>query len=274
MTRRALFLLVLLAVVAAGATTAYWFVLDGDVLEDRPRRDVPGEAVLDARIDLLTSPQQVDFFLTVDHLPRDDGGDTPRQEQISADGAVDFEARDAELLYNFEDVSNAAGFFGNFDTMNVIYDDGTGYLEVFTSGPPWVSVVPEDAANQHVLRLREVMLTTPLIIPGLLDVAASSDPVSDAGSTYEIPVAALAETDDDMVAGMGTALEEIGAQVVTLDADLPEESDAEIELSFTYLGRVGEAHVNATYEMSPVEEVQVEAPAPSQVRRFSSFFGN
>lgn len=274
MRRLTVLLLVLLVVVAAGAAAAYTFILQPGAITDGPAastseaiEQAPASAV-EVRDAFLATPQQVDLSLAVD-LPKGAGADNPDHQEITASGQIDYSAGNADLVYDFGELTNAGGHLGDFDTLHVLYVDSTAYLKIFVSGPPWLTFDPEDATSPYVLRLREVMLTAPMILPGLLEVAGGSE-ASKGGLPLQIDVEALADADDELAAGLGSALEELRAADVTLDVG----ADSSVALAFSYPGTEGRTDVQVSYEMSPFnEQVSVEAPKPSRVRTFSSIFG-
>lgn len=274
MRRLTVLLLVLLVVVAAGAAAAYMFLLQpgglaGDSAASTPEavEETPASPVA-VRDALLATPQQLDLFLAID-LPKGAGLDNPDHQEITASGQIDYSGGNADLVYDFGELTNAGGHLGDFDTLHVLYVDSTGYLKIFVSGPPWVTFEPEDATNPYLLRLREVMLTAPMILPGLLEVAGARE-ASEGALPLEIDVAALADADDELAAGLGSALEELRAADVTLVLGV----DSSVALAFSYPGTEGRTDVQVSYKMSAFnEEVSVEAPKPSRVRTFSSIFG-
>ena len=271
MRRQTFVLLFLLALLVAGAVATYALFVVGD--GDSPDADAGSPGFAETRDALLAAPQQVDVLLTVDVWKTTDRAERVRKE-ITALGEVDFESGDAELVYDYQGTSNAAGLLGDPDTMQALYDDGTGYLELLTTSRPWVRIEPEDASNPHVARLREVMLTAPIMLPGLLEVAENSDPTAGPGAPSRVQVSALAGADDDIAAGIGSALEEIGADQVTIVVTGDERQPSEITVGFSYPGRQDETEVEVTYGLLPLDtEVSVEAPERGRVQSFSSLVG-
>lgn len=279
--RRLTLLLLVTLLVAAAAGAAYMFVGQPADRADAPaasRKDTVGAtpttrvAATAARDALLATPQQVDLLLAVD-LPKGAGLDNPDHQEIMGSGQIDYSEGDADLVYNFGELTNAAGHLGDFESLDVIYVDRTGYLKIFVSGPPWLRIQPDDAANGHVLRLREVMLTTPMILPGLLDVAASADGVSGAAVPQQIDVASLVDADDNITSGIASALQKVGAQEITFDLTVDEDGDAQMALAFSYPDTAGQTDVQVTYRITSTDEqVSVDVPNPSRVRTFSSIF--
>lgn len=189
MNRRSRYLLALILLVSAG--TAAYLVLT----RDEPPTGSGGLSevygpLIEAKEALLATPHEVDLDLSVD-IPEGSEVDNPDHQEISAGGTIDLSAGDAQLVYDYQGLANAAGFLGHFDTMDAIYVGGTGYLKIFENGPPWLSIEPADATNDEVQRLRDVMLTTPMILPGLLEAAASS-PLSSHELSREVTPSSLA----------------------------------------------------------------------------------
>jgi hypothetical protein len=232
----------------------------------------PYGPLLDASGSLLSVPREVDLLLSVD-IPKGSESDNPDHQEITAEGNVDFGDRNAELVYDFDDLANAAGFMGHFDTLDVIYVDGTGYLDIFTNGPPWVSIQPRDASNGSVQRLRDLMMTTPVALPAMLEVAAEAELGPSGELSREVDASALAESGDEIAAGIGAALEELGGGPVVLEVTLDEDAPSEIVAAFGYNVPEGRIEVEVTYELALLEgDVSVTAPDDSDVREFSSFF--
>lgn len=275
MTRRALFLL-LLVLLVAGGTGAYLFLTrDSGTTVTVGTDGEPIEAsgpLLEARDSLLASPYDVQVELVVD-IPKNSESDNPDHQEISADGSVDFQARNAELVYDFQGLANAAGFLGHFDTMDVLYVEGTGYLDVFQDGPPWVSIEPGDAGEDSVSRLRDLMLTTPMILPGLLEASATSPSATGDELSREVDPAGLSASEDELAAGLGAVFEDLKVDSILVETTLEDSGPAEVVVSFEYLAQEGKNRVEATYVLGTTdEEVSVEAPEGSDVRTFSSIF--
>ena len=275
MTRRALYLL-LLVLLVAGGTVAYLFLTRDSATTTVVGPD--GESIeasgplLEARDALLAGPHDVEFELAVD-IPKNSESDNPDHQEISAEGSVDFEARNAELVYDFHDLANAAGFLGHFDTMEVLFSEGTGYLDIFQSGPNWVSIEPGDASEDSVSRLRDLMLTTPMILPGLLEASATSPSGTGDELSREVDPATLSASEDELTAGLGAAFEDLEVDSILVETTLEDSGPAEVVVSFQYKAQEGTNTVQASYALAPTdEEVSVEAPDDSEVRTFSSIF--
>ena len=275
MNRRTLVLLVLVLLVAGGTAAYLYATRDvGPVTvvgPDGEEIDVSG-ALLDARDALLATPHDVELELAVD-IPKDSESDNPDHQEISADGSIDFEARNAELVYDFNELANAGGFLGHFDTMDVLYVESTGYLDVFVDGPPWVSIEPGDAFENSIARLRELMLTTPMILPGLLEASAVSPMGTGGELTREVDPAALSASEDELAAGLGLVFEDLDVDAILVETTLGDAGPTEIAVSFEY-PQQGKFEVEATYVLDAAQgEVSVEAPDDSEVRTFESIFG-
>src|SRR5688572_1764824 len=127
-------LLIVLALLVAGAAGAYLWTSSESPLVGGGGAEAYAP-LLEARESLLAAPRDVDLGLSVD-IPKGSESDNPDHQELSAEGSVDFASGEADFVYDFNGLANAAGFLGHFDTMDVIYADGVGYLDVFIDGPP------------------------------------------------------------------------------------------------------------------------------------------
>lgn len=272
--KRWILLLIALVLLVAGVAGAYVWTNS----ESSPSAGNGGAELyaplLEARESLLSAPRDVELELSID-IPKGSESDNPDHQEISAEGSVDFAGSEAELVYDFNDLANAAGFLGHFDTMEVIYADGVGYLDVFIDGPPWVSIEPSDASNGDVSRLRELMLTTPMVLPGLLEASATASMGAGGELSREVDPEALAASDDPIASGLGGAFEDLEVDAIEVEVTLGDDGEpAEVVISFHYRPQQGKTTVEATYLLDTAEdEVSVEAPGDSEVRTFSSIFG-
>lgn len=224
-------------------------------------------AMLEARDSLLGSAQEVDLTLTVRVPPGSDADDDDEQE-LDASGTIDLAGGVADLDYDFNGLNNAGGFLGHFEEINILWIDGVGYLDVFSDGPQWVQVEPGDAVGTDIDRLRDVIVTTPLGIPGVLGAPGEGD-----DSSRDVAVPSLVASEDAFVSQVGAALEELGAD--TIEVQLADDGD--ISVGFTYPAPdspTKEMTVNVVYTFVSRESgPEVQAPDASEVRQFSDIFG-
>lgn len=274
MSRRSIYLLVVLLV--AVGVVAYLYTTKetsspGNAAEGHSNE--PYGPLLEASEALRSGPQEISLDLAID-IPKGSESDNQDHQEISATGAVDYSSGQAELAYDFKGLNNAAGFLGHFDTMDVLYADGTGYLEIFQSGPAWVSIEPENAANGQVSRLRDVMLTSPVLLSGLVEAAAISPEGTEGETSREVVPSTLVDSDDQLVAGLGAAFEEVGVDSILVKSTLNDGGVSEVSVFFDYKVPEGRNEILAVYELAPAEgDVLVEIPSDSDTREFSDIFG-
>ena len=273
MKSRTWLIVILALLVVAGAVTYVFIVRDASPATTTGGGSTePYGPLLDARDALLKGAQEIELELAVD-VPKGSESDNPDHQEISAEGVADLAAGDADLLYDFQGLNNAAGFLGHFDTMEVRYIDGTGYLDIFNDGPRWVSIQPGDASKGDVHRLRDAMLTTPMILSGLLEAAATSPTGSDELSR-EVNPANLASSKDELAAGVGEAFTELDVDLIVVTVELDDGYPSKVEAIFEYMTGQGKLDVHVTYTLTSSQEPpSIETPAEDDIRAFSEFFG-
>ena len=110
MKRRTISLLVIVLLLAGGTAAYLYATRDvGPVTVVGP----DGEEIeaygpqLEAREALLSAPRDVEIELAVD-IPKKSESENPLHQQMYADGSVDLGNRNAELVYDFNDLANVA----------------------------------------------------------------------------------------------------------------------------------------------------------------------
>lgn len=223
---------------------------------------------------LVASPHSLALDLAVE-VPEGSESDNPGKQVIEAEGSFDFVSGAGDVTYDFKELNNAAGFLGHFETLEALFTEKEIYLEIFKSGPPWMRFRPEDIGTGDVLRLREIFMTAPYMLPALLDVPGTEEE-EDAGRwTRSVDVAALADSEDPFAAAAGEVLEGWNTDTVELRVVQVGSAPLQMILSFVHApSGSGEITVNATYELSPEDEVpEVDPPTGDDVRDLSDFLG-
>ena len=91
-------------------------------------------------------------------------------------GTIDVLSDTAAVEFNVSEVPNAAGFYGHYDEIDVVYEELTAYADVVPGEAPWLVLPLQDVGPVRgfdVARLREMVIANPLL---LADVAAVHGP--------------------------------------------------------------------------------------------------
>lgn len=235
------------------------------------RSDPPTPA--ETRETLLSVPHEMQINLSID-IPKGSETDNQPHQEIDAQGVVDFSSSEAEFTYDFNGLINAAGYLGHLDEMRVLYSGDSAYYEIFAEQPEWLRIQPEDVNEDNSGRLREIMLTNPLVITSYFDVESPARQTSD-GLTLVIRPGSLADVTDPAVAELGTFLEERGAEEIRVDLSAGDDGQDVIVVSFTYNALEGidvPIEVVATYKFTPASAPEFEIPAGDDLREFSDLF--
>lgn len=198
-------------------------------------------------------------------LPKGIGED----QEFSGSGDADYPNDVAAMTYDFGELLNSAGAFGQLLDFQVVHDGPTTYIEIFGDAPEWVALHPEDAVARDVERLREVILASPLLLPNLLEQLAyepSTDGVSFEGSLDPGSVdgadAAAQEIFDALSDGLGVT--SVGATVEVSD-ELP--THVVYEYSFPVVaGAENEITVMVEIGLEPGDSPEIEIPSAEHVR--------
>lgn len=227
----------------------------------------------ETRETLLSSPQEIQINISID-IPKGSESDNEPHQEIDAHGVVDLSSSHGEFTYDFNDLVNAAGYLGHLDELRVLYSDDSAYLEVFAEQPAWLRAQPEAVNENQSGRLRDILLTNPLIIPSYLDVESSARETLD-GFILVIRPGSLADVTDPVGAEVGTFLDERGVDEIEVELSAGEDGPRVIVVSFTYDGLEGidvPIEVVATYEFTPAPAPEFGIPAGDELREFSDLF--
>lgn len=223
---------------------------------------------------LLGAPHSIDLTLVVDVAPGTDREDPDHQEMTAA-GVFDFAAMEGELTYDYQGLNNAAGFLGHLAEMDAVFSSNTVYFDIFGDSPRWVLTEPDDALNNNVDRLRDIMLTNPLILPALLQIPDAPDVSSEV--SFSVPIDDLIGDGAHPLGSMlGEVLGRLGTDQLDIQLTLDGEKLSQIVVAFTYPIDPGSQLINtvqATYDLrASSSEVSPAVPPEVDVRDFDSIF--
>lgn len=204
-------------------------------------------------------------------LPQIDGN-----EAFEGQGVVDVDSEQAAITYDFSELVNPAGGFGQLQEFDVVMDGDTVYVDVFESGAGWISFLPEQSARRDVERLREMVLASPLILPEYLE-AATSASGSIRGSTIRLEgIAARSalsrqRTSADALIAL---LERLDVHAITLGVEMTEGSlSFDYELAFPFApGANDEIVVRVSTDFQSRSAPEIDVPPANDVRDLDDFF--
>jgi hypothetical protein len=234
----------------------------------------PPPTIAETREALLSSPQQVVIDLAID-IPANSESDNPDHQEIDAEGVIDLTSGEGDFTYDFNELNNAGGFLGHFDEMQILYSDGSSYLDVFERGRAWVRVAPEEVGRDELARLGDIMLTSPVMIPAYLEAEGTEQETSD-GRTFTVSPGALTATGDPVTATVGAYLGERGVDAIEVEVTTSDDGRERIVVTFSYdTHKDGETQfrVVATYRFAPASGPDLELPADDDVREYSDVLG-
>lgn len=203
---------------------------------------------------LLGEPRAVEIIVEVEGLLEG----TP-QVSFPGIGTIDLLSETAAVAFDVRDVPNAAGFYGHYEEIDVVYEDLVAYADVVPGSAPWLVLPPQDVGPVRgidVARLREMVVANPLL---LADLAASVDPAT--GGDVDLENAGQA----------GRALLEGFAPTETTVAVQSAEDATTIifELFFPPVPTSSdEIHVTVTMELGEVSSEKVAIPPGAKTTSF------
>jgi hypothetical protein len=217
--------------------------------------------------DLAGLTVQVDMTILVE--PPGSGGEVQR---LSGAGAADFASGLAQVTYDFSDILNSAGGFGQLLETPVVYESATSYVQIFGEEPRWVSFEPGEVIGKDLERLREVVLTSPLLLPDLIGQSnypgeVTSPMVGSIDPATAVPSDPILEATLDAL-GVG-----LGVETIEVAVDIDESHVSHIEYSFRFpvvAGAKPHFTVTVTVEVRATDEASIEVPSDDEVRPFSS----
>jgi hypothetical protein len=161
--------------------------------------------------------------------------DTPRDIEVSVsvkgftdgtgpvsftgEGSVAPEEGLAEITFDLDEVPNAAGFYGHYDSIDVVYQDLIAFADVVPGDAPWLGIPLAEAGpvkGIDIARLREIVISNPLLLLELADSAGDGGEV-DLGAA-EGPSEGLT---DGFAATSALVSTDAEAGTVTLDLVFP-----------------------------------------------------
>ena len=233
----------------------------------------PSGDTVAAKDALLAGPYDIQIDLVID-IPKGSESDNPDHQEFSGEGTVDLDAGLADLTYNFNGLNNAAGFLGHFEEMHVLAAEDVIYLEVFTSGPPWLRLGATDIGKGDVSRLRDILLTFPLALPAYLEVDGQES-TSSTDLSRSIASQALASSVRPLSAAVGGYLQEQDVDSMDVEVAHGEGTVREVVLTFSYhpQGAQGRIELQVTYRFSTADDFEVDPPLDDDVREYSEIFG-
>lgn len=249
----------LIAIVALVATlVAYVFLFDGRVL-GLSVGPPPALSESTTRVEL-----RVDVTLP-DRL-------TDAQQSFLAEGIVDYPSDRAQMIYDFEGLANAAGFFGHLERFLVYFSDDGIYAEIFLEEPSFILMEPTELVGLRIERLREVAMSSPLILPLLLDELSS-------GSSHAEPVGSRIElddlrTDEEAEQQALELLEELGVRSIVVaverEGGFPTQVDQELRFPVTE-GARDDVIVRIEARTSLTSARDITLPEEDQYKTLSDF---
>lgn len=263
MTRRRGPILVLLIVALLIAVGAAAYVLTADDVAP----DVSVHEVGEPPPDLDRSTAEVDVEVKVTLPDRLDDA----KQAFQGNGVVDFPAGVAQMTYDLSHISNAAGFFGHLQQFGVHFADAGMYAEIFVDDPRWILIEPVELYGLRVERLREVALSSPLMLPLLVQ---SSMQESDSGSQKPVDLDLdQVRPENEAQAKVIAFLEKLGVKTIVVRVDQTEGFPGSVDQRMRFPvtpGATSNVKLRILTTIAPSERVDV-SPPPEEHRTMEDF---
>ena len=267
-------ILVALVLAVAGAAAGGYVLLSDDA-PGLPSVDLPGiggeDDVPPAVEDLATS--RADVSLSVDvKIPK---GSEKGKQRFSGEGTANFAEQLSTVMFDFEDLANAAGYFGHLEEFDVVFAEEGTYIDIFNGSPAWVLFEnDEDIERIDIGRLREVVLSSPLVVPELLHAATSDGTALE--EEHELDVDSL-EVEGEAAIAVVELLDTLGAEEVLIKVEADETSvtgvDYEVEFPIAP-GKAKTVALRVRMDIDVSEAVDdIEPPDEDDVQSASDIFG-
>jgi len=198
-------------------------------------------------------------------------------QEFSGRGIADFGREGASLTYDFEELTNAAGGFGHLEEFDVVFEKDLVYIQIFEGNRPWVSFRPPEIVGLDLERLREVVLSSPLVLPDYLrslrEVAGTAEGTRVVVKGTVVP-SILPDPAHVMTSEFQELLTELDAGTVSVTAQIQGgvATHIDYEIGFSPVSGSQEevvARIAIDLERSEVEEIVV--PNSSETRPLESF---
>lgn len=160
---------------------------------------------------------------------------TDAEQSFHAEGIVDYPNHRAQMIYDFGDLANAAGFFGHLERFLVFFSDDGVYVEIFPEEPRFILMEPAGLVGLRIERLREVALSSPLMLPLLLEeLSGGPSRMEPVGTRVELDDL---NTDEEAELTVLELYEELGVRSIVVAVELedgfPTQVDQELRFPVT-----------------------------------------
>lgn len=195
-----------------------------------------------------------------------------REQSFRAEGVVDYLNDRAQMTYDFGGLTNAAGFLGHLERFGVFFTEDGMFVEIFRDGPPWILFEPIELVELRIERLREVALSSPVMLPLLLEDMREKSQRRRA-LDLEVEVDGL-QANGETQAKLLELFEDLGVDTIPVRAELEEGFPVMVrqELRFPVTeGSNQDVIVTIKTALSQAASADIAPPARGQYRTMAEF---
>ena len=261
-------LIIAIAILLVGGIGAFFLLQERETEIDPERAAQLARAAGD---DLGSKTVDVSMTISLTSPDRDE------PQRFSAQGTVDFQNDSAALTYDFEDLTNAAGFFGHLDEFDVVFDGELVYVEIFNGEQPWVSFRPSEIAGLDVERLREVVMSSPLVLPDYLRGVRNLTGIEEEGTTEisgSVVPSILSAPESEGTLQLQELFERLEAKVISMTTELREGTTTRLthEVPFPIVaGAEEDAIARVVIDIEPGQATEIVPPSDAETRPLRTF---